>query len=473
MTSLLRLIGDSNKNNSEVRNTFKEPLIIKENSKIALVGMNAMLESDVATDVSFIIDSLNDQFQFGVSAVDDATIYSNITQGTFNRNEFIKEFGIAMNYPVVTVDSIEILNNEDKCLGLDNSIAIVNGKVEITTRKAKLDAPDINGGLTDGHWISLEVAPATTTTDGFTATATPASETVLVSGGGIPYVSSSIQATFVNAEAVDMGLYVVDFYSGEIYWGLHVVDGAYYLKTPTDDIEVLEGTEPVLATDGDIVELWQFGGSIIIRIAGNVYPTYTGIVPRTVFDRSLNGLTWQLNAETDGQISDITLTELEGIAPPLTMVGDEEDVVAFIQFRDITGVSCKLLSGYLGFPGDFDKIVYRPKVQNSPSILVSPVEPVGVPTISSIIITIEGIGILRSVDGSGDSKAPSNIVYAIHKLKDVGQFLQLDIPQPIYLNLNNRNPVNVNELRVRMLEASGYNTLKFLGKPSFTFVISD
>jgi hypothetical protein len=475
MTSLLRIIGDSNQNNTEIRNTFKEPLTIKENSKIALIGMNAMLEADVAPNVDFVIDSLNSQFKYGVvNATANGLVYGNITHGTYNRTQFIKEFALAMNYPVVTDGTTAILADDRRCLGLHNAASLVNGKIEITTRKADYDSPDLDTGINTGVWVYLnELKHASVVTpDGFTATTDVASVTEILSFGGVPLVSSLIVATFENPETVDMGLYVCDLVDPDnIYWGVHVVNGAYKFKTRTDDIDLLNGLIPIVAIDGDAIEIRQFGGTVTIQISANPIIIKTGIIPRSQIDQSKQTLTWLLSANTDGQISHIILTELEGVSPPSLSLKLEVDVTAGLQFRSLAGEPAKLLATYVGFPGDYELLVYRPKTAHNPSVIVGATDPTGIPSISSIIITIEGLGILKSVDGSNISKAPSNIVYAVHKLKDIGQFLQIDVPQPIYLALNNNKPVNVNELRVRMLEASGFNPLKFIGKPSFTFVI--
>jgi len=474
MTSLLRLIGDSNISNSEVRNTFREPLIIKENSRIALVGMNAMLENDIAPEVDYVIDATNSQFKYGI--VNDAgsgLVYGNIPLGTYSRSQFIRELNIAMNYPVVNPETEPVLQDQDRCLGLYNAVSIVNGKIQITTRKALYESPDLSDGITDGLWIVIDEPPSVVGNDSFTATVTADKTTSIVSFGGVPLVSSAISATFVNPETVDMGLFAINITDeSEIYWGIHVVSGVYHFKTLTDDVVVTIGTEPVEATDGDVIEMFQYGGKVVLRIGDKPLINLVGVVSRSDINPNDHSIVWQLVAASGGQMSDILLTDLEGVNPPAVGLGGEEDVIAGIQFRNALGTQTKLLSSYMGFPGDYDVIQYRPLVKNSPAILVAVTDPTGIPAISSIIITIEGLGLLKSVDGSNVSKAPSNIVYAVHKLKDIGQFLQIDVPTPIYLGLNNSKPINVNELRVRMLEASGYNPLKFIGKPSFTFVIA-
>jgi hypothetical protein len=82
------------------------------------------------------------------------------------------------------------------------------------------------------------------------------------------------------------------------------------------------------------------------------------------------------------------------------------------------------------------------------------------------------MGLLKSFDGAATAKSPANIIYSVNELQNKNQYLQLDVPQPLYLDIGNAAPINVNELRVRLFEAGGYNQLTFIGKPSFSFMIA-
>jgi hypothetical protein len=99
----------------------------------------------------------------------------------------------------------------------------------------------------------------------------------------------------------------------------------------------------------------------------------------------------------------------------------------------------------------------------------------GLPSYPGILVTIDGLGPLQSYDGAGASKAPDNILYVLNDLSVVsGNQLQLDIPAPFFLDINNANPININELRARFLPATGQKqnpSLSFSGNPSITLLI--
>jgi hypothetical protein len=98
----------------------------------------------------------------------------------------------------------------------------------------------------------------------------------------------------------------------------------------------------------------------------------------------------------------------------------------------------------------------------------------GIASYPGILVVIDGLGPLQSYDGAGTSKAPDNILYVLNDLAMANNTLRLDIPAPFYLDMNNSSPLNVNELRVRFLPATGQKqnpALSFSGNPSVTLLI--
>jgi hypothetical protein len=101
----------------------------------------------------------------------------------------------------------------------------------------------------------------------------------------------------------------------------------------------------------------------------------------------------------------------------------------------------------------------------------------GLPQYPGILVVVDGLGAFQSFDGASTSRSQDNIIYVLHDLSVVNaNIIQLDVPAPFYLDINNSNPINVNELRVRLLPASGQENnpvLTFTGKPCVTLLIED
>jgi len=460
MSTLLRLLGDSNQSNTEVRNSFKEPVLIKADSQIALTGVSAQLKTfDVPA---------NSVMQVGAGGANiGPAIYkqvgARITQGSYTSYGFAKEAELAFNYPIVDASSVSVLQSQ--LLGVDEKITIDSGYLNVETRQTNM----ANVVLDD--WLSTADVAVEISGNSFVATDTSGGVTVLASPNRIPRLSSKITATFVNPLSSEAGLKVVNFgdesYS---YWGVEspgTLGSAnwYLIKGPDASYDYLD--TGIQCSDGDTLTMYQYGGVVTIVVGTETYVSPAGWVPRSVFDRNLQTLSYQVFAYEDGEISNIQATELDG---PDLAVGNEVALQAGIQFKNLAGSPQPELADYFGFPRVFDQIQYR----GNPAILVAGSPMQAIPNWSGIIVCLEGIGLLKSFDGSKDTKSPSNILYVINELKGVNnESLQIDFPSPIYLNLKNGKDVNISDLRIRMLEASGFNPVKFDGKPSFTLVVRE
>ncbi len=458
MSTLLRLLGDASQSNTEVRNSFKEPVLIKADSQIALTGVSAQLKPfDVPA---------NSVMQVGAGAgANYKQVGARITQGSYTSYGFAKEAELAFNYPIVDTSSVSVLQSQ--LLGVDEKITIDKGYLNVETRKTSM----ANVVLDD--WLSTFDDPFEISGNSFVATDISGGVTVLSSPNRIPRLSSKITATFVNPLSSDAGLKVVDFDDGDYsYWGVHTPGTLgsanwYLIKGPDASYDYLD--TGIQCSDGDTLTMYQYGGVVTIVVGTETYVSPAGWVPRSVLDRNLQTLSYQVFAETDGEISNIQATELDG--PDLAAnLKNEVTMKAGIQFKNLAGVNQPELADYFGFPRDFNKIPYS----GNPAILVAGSPMQAIPNWLGVIVCLEGIGLLKSFDGSKDTKSPSNILYVINELKGINnESLQIDFPSPIYLNLKNGQDVNISDLRIRMLESSGFNPIKFDGKPSFTLVVRE
>jgi hypothetical protein len=193
--------------------------------------------------------------------------------------------------------------------------------------------------------------------------------------------------------------------------------------------------------------------------------SYNGIT-RTQADTSKDLIIWYAKAATDGQMSNCLMTQIEGANPP-SVAGLNATINAALQFINQAGVFNSILAVYAGFTGERNLISYK----GDPATLNSRFEVGGLPAYPGVLICLDGMGLLRSYDGAATAKSPANIIYSLSELQSKSQYLQLDIPEPLYLDIGNAKEINVNELRIRLFEAGGYNPLTFIGNPSFSLMV--
>jgi len=467
MPTLIRLLGDSAKNTTEVVNTFKEPVFIPANARVALTGLNAVMSDDLANE-TFIISGNVGQFKIGIVS-SNALAQANavIDNGDdYTAASFVRAFDVAANY-TGTAENRTIL------LGLHHVANLVDGRLKIQTYEGKLD----DAGFNDTIWERYDgLAAAATTATGFTATATAASYTTLNNIGSlIPMVSSKFNATFVNANTIDMEITAAPFDAGDNpFWGLRVITdtGArryQYGYKPLVGAFIWENILDATAEANDKIQLSRFGAFAIVVITradnspvANV--PRTGIV-RELTNPSIGSFQWFVKANTNGQMTNCQCTKIDGLSPSLSGLNDT--VIASLQFKNVANGFNSILALYCGFSGERNAIIYR----GDPAIVTGRTNIGGLPGFPGVLVTLDGLGLLKSFDGAATAKSPANIVYSVNELQDKQQYLQLDVPEPLYLDIGNPSPININQLRVRLFESGGYNPLSFIGKPSFSFII--
>lgn len=469
MPTLIRLLGDSAKNNTEVRNAFKEPVFIPANARVALTGLNAILVDDLANE-AFVISGQTGEFRIGIASLDvEQQPLATIPNGDYTAAGFVDQFEIAANYTGLN-------DNRELLLGLHHLADLVDGKLKIQTYQGPMDNADFNS-----TWIPVDgLAPAASSATGFTATATAASFTALANlNGRIPLVSSRFAATLVNPNTVDMQIVAVSYADPEvIYWGLRVltVGGNRQYQAANRVISELGVRSTVYTNLGagyaeanDVIELDRFGESVRIKITraggAQVFNSSVDGIMRELTDQSKDTIVWVVKANTGGQMSGCQCTNIDGLDPLQTLLNT--NVNASLRFVNAAGAFNGILAMYCGFPSERTTIVYR----GDPAILNSRFTIGGIPGYPGVLVTLDGLGLMKSHDGAATAKSPANIVYSVNELQDKTQYLQLDIPELLYLDIGNAAPINVNELRVRLYESGGYNPLTFLGKPSFSFII--
>ena len=466
MPTLIRLLGNSATNSTEVRNTFKQPVLIPANARIALTGVNCVLADDLAYR-KFVVSGTSGQFNIGMN-VSGGLVPAVVPDGEYTMASFVDAVETAANY-TGTAANASILLGLHHDINVANNVA-VGSKLNIDTYYDPLGDADLLS------WFSWLAAPASLSDTSFTA---GTGETVLTTiDTRVPMVSSKFTTTFVNAQTVNMQVGACSWRSyDKVYWGLRVVtDGTnrqYQYGRLVSNATVWTNITGAFALANDKIELTRYGSLIGVKITRSggtsvVDTTYAGLTKEQT-DSSIDTILWYVRASTGGSLDLCQCTQVGGVNPGAeARVGLNTAVNARLNFLNVAGTFNSILAMYCGFQSQKDTISYS----GNPAHLVSWGTITGIPAYPGILVTIDGLGILKSFDGAATSKSPSNIIYSVNQMAEDSQFLQLDIPQPLYLDIGNPYEINVNELRVKLYEAGGYNQLSFLGNPSFSFVIT-
>lgn len=480
MPKLIRLLGDSAKSNTEISNTFKQPLIVKPHSRVALVGVSAMMADDLGNNLFQIIGNGDGQYLIGV---DGEVATATVTPGVYDNNQFTQAMQQAANFSGAAID--------DKLVGVDHRFSLTDNILTIDTAYGPYTA----GNANFNYWTVIYGVPSVP------GTGTNSLDNTKAGNGTASLILDDV-ITRVHAQSI-WGLTVVagldihvnarHLVSDEAVYGFKTTGSVYNRTINNISAEILDSTGATIAVaNGDSVFIETYGGNLRFSItdaAGDGKGSGFGTTPpvagqyfyQNVISRIVNNETlhWTLLMEEGTKIENCGYSCLSNYAKPYSTDAAIKDspvsaVLQFVTSDDPTeAVSNPTLATYAGFGGIFSAIPY----EGNPASLRAPEPMLGLANNGAILVTLDGIGRLQSFDGASQSKSAENIVYVLNSTATLGQYLQIDMQKILYLDLDNEREVNVNQLRVRMLSVAGYQgenrVLKFLGSPSFTFVIDD
>lgn len=449
MPKLIRLLGDSTSNSTEIRNTFRQPIIVKPYAKVALVGASVLLTDDIVNE-QFVINEVNKYFKIGVL---DATQVASLTAGSYYAHGLAREFATAANYAGDTLNAN---------LGLHHTSEIIDNRFVLKTHKALNSSP----GFNDVNLWDTVVGSGTLTANSIVAGASGVTMSSDLNQSCIPMMHNRFTATIAVAGVGKD----VNISSSDSTWGFDVSGGVYYTN-----INGIHTTTAVSWAANDVVQMDTYAGGYYLTItaAGGANKlTYTSLlsIPRGYYAQQPINQRWAIFMQATASITNVTCTTLYNVPDNARL--QDTDVTAELKFKDAADQTNMILAIFMGFGlSGGSQIIYA----GNPAILSGRAEMTGIASYPGILVTLDGIGPLQSFDGAAQSKAPDNIVYVLNDLSIInGNNLQLDIPSPFYLDLNNAHPININELRARFLPASGQYAnpaLTFSGKPSLTFLI--
>jgi hypothetical protein len=81
--------------------------------------------------------------------------------------------------------------------------------------------------------------------------------------------------------------------------------------------------------------------------------------------------------------------------------------------------------------------------------------------------------ILSTYSGSSTDKTPSNILYVVHDPSSQGDSdtVAIDVPSPLFLDINNEHAFNLNQMKVRFSSINGVGTVRLKNRVSVTVAI--
>lgn len=462
------MLGDATKNSTEIKNSFRQPIIVKPNAKVALVGLSAFLMDEVANE-QFIIDNTCNQFKIGIS---DSPQMATIASGIYSPADLLYNTEIAANKTGSLTDVSGI--------GLHHQFTQQNNFVQITTHSC-----DPSGSPMFGTWTNRATGTLSYTSTDTGITATAGSGSVVDYAAIVPMVHPVFSATLVNANTADVQVFATAYKkSGTILigekYGIGVTSGVYKvlrggLIGPTDF------SPSISAAANDRIQIEMYNGTLSLAVyssTGTLKGTYvnaTGVPTR--YYNTADKMRWGVNLTNTASITNATCTRLTNapVSPKHNLTDSE--VSAAIQFVNSSGNVNANLELFLGFGSEGSTII---KYSGNPAILNPRYEMRGLPSYPGILVAIDGLGNFQSYDGAATSKSADNILYVLHDLSTIaGNIVELDVPAPFFLDMNNAHPININELRVRLLPAAGQTgngtnpVLSFSGKPCITLLIQD
>jgi hypothetical protein len=445
MVKLLRLKGDTTQgeqSKSEIRNTFREPIFVKANSKIALAGL----------DVAFR-DSANETF-----------IVSDAISGLY----------LQLNNPAGSRDLIELTPGTYTQMGLLDELAIQarcyggNGGDDVGTniivtnsgRTSRIiqNTYDIDdAGFNGFRWQSVNAPTVTAST--YTGKVGVADSTRNFST--VPNAGCQLRCV-MNTDATEITLGVANT-SNSLAWGLKVNNFGEYVAVFNDAEAASTG---VLAATDDVISISRIADQITISV----------VDPGTGLDRfppeefTLTPTIWEAYLDKDPAWY---------ISTPVGSVGSIREVILTQRFDTLgssKGIGGNLtleflgivMARYFGYPslGPFEILA------GDPAVLTSPQYMQGDRNFRGLMVNIDPFQI-ESYDGAADSQTRPNCLYVIHDLTSLDNEVNLDVPNLIKMSLRNENDMTLNQIRITFRTSLDNTALQFSNNPIVTLLIFD
>ena len=457
MVKLIRLKANANTNNTEINNTFKQPLIIQPNSKIALAGLDVHLR-DITKTEEFPIASPDNTLK-----VDGTTL--TLTPATYTLSDLQQESVGQMGLNAVSWRLADEPTNRFPG-GMNYQLQSDDSKFTFTKFKSPLRPAEVGSE----YFVATGYATTIDTLGGGTITGDADSDDALIASDKIvPNGSFRIEFN-VNRSATQGNNAIEWSVRPDERWDEIVVAcginaaGNYYTVFNNDNVAgktVVPG--PIASELNDQITITRAGTEITIEIRD-----VDGVLKHTAITYALTSDMWnsywafshckyicEIPQGSLGSLSKIQTTGLD------------------LDFRTGLGSSSTTLT--LEFLSELLALYFGWKTKGpfmhtaDPAKLTSPGIISGENSNPGIMVTVDPF-ILDSYDGSDTSKFQSNILYVIHDTSAFSKNVSMEINPHIALDIRNENAMLLNQLRVTFRDVNG-NPFKFLGLPLVTLVI--
>lgn len=433
MSKLIRLVGDSTKNNKEIRNVFSKHIRISANSTISLRNVNADLL--VSNEQEQYPIGTGTQYTYKTDNPNATEILVDVPASDYDSpSSLFDAMNIAAN-SAGTANHYDTVNNKlvSYSSGLHNRWHMDNNKTNLAVYKSIAAAP---GFEDDFEWADIS---------GLTRT----SDSIQTTGAGtmqydgflpyiIPLVSNVFQVTIPSGPGGEFQIKAVSYDDSDYaLWGVFYNTGTYKLYALGQ--AVLDSGYAGAA--GDIVQLFKYGDEVRllitnagIRVNETLTLTELGLEEQSAWWYISINDTFALNF-TKAKCHFIEalepgLGQTQPVYIDLNLVPDSAD-----ETRSLT------LQKYLGFTESVNKFV------GDPALLTSSHDIKGIRSNAGTLVTIAGID-LHSYSGTIDQVAGGINILDVIPLGSNPTNLDYQPSYPLRLKMRNTRDMVISDLTV-------------------------
>lgn len=451
MVKLLRLKGklsDNPNGNTEIINNFRQPVLVKPYSRIALVGIDLALstEHELREESTIIYNGVTITLPAGTYDADEITTLLSKLIG-YNAGGSPIEVRKSKQIDVL-IDPDQQLRFEEQSIirqptPFASEFDIVSGETQVQTDTGSLRRNQaVPEDLVMQSLLSVPntgfhfetILDATTATDELTYG--------VFAGGNFnhDFAAFDISDAQPNYRVVFKG---VSYDTGISKSALVETTKLRISMTRLGNVEfVLE------IPDGTVVYNSSIDDPGLFVITEDEWEAYFG-------NTNIQNMIHQIIIPND---SDQYLTESES-----TLKGD-----GLVQSRISLSFGSDQIKAYLGFRQTPKPALGDPAIITADDAYGYWVKDPG------IMVCIDPF-LLDSFDGAADATYQPNILYVIHDPDYSGNSLRLDVPSPVFLNINNESEMNLSTIRVSFWNSTGgaKTALSFEKPPIVTLMIDD
>ena len=449
MVKLIRLKGDSTKNNKEVRNIFSDTITLGKNSRIALRSCKVDFLSGInAEEYDLTADG---QYTYSIDGLGNEIV--TVASGVYtSANALVRALQISANSSLVGIDVFD---------GVHNIWKIEQDRALLEVYRGRLS----NAGFST-DWQQTVGDGSDLTLTSTTITSAGAEDNQLILPQVIPLVNAYFEAT-VNSSIPAAGAFSIGAVrwdnDSHLLWGMEFDKTAGEYNVIVDNVVVYNSG--VARISGDNITIGKYGDKVyltVLRSAGDEVISEQFTLPATVLN--VQSSFWRIamdeNSSTQFSLNNCECIALEHLNPTLTLTA-EVPVDVKVNF----GVSNEL-SHFLGFP---DKSYEN---QGQPAIIRGERNIKGILTYSGIMLNIIGLD-LDSYTGASD-KQPRNLnILDVLYPNNTKSSIEYIVNDPLKLNVKNSAPMGLRDLTMSFVRDDTGALLEFIGTPIIVLEVYD